>query len=886
MARTGVTRVRKAQRAVMKSPLTRFLYAAALVLTACASPSVPDHTDAAETLLEVAATADGRTRHLVRLRPVASSALRLRVTDPRFGSHQAPEVIQAVQQLERAHRISAAVVLSRSTQAFAAMLTPAEVERLRRDPGVAAVDPEGVIAFSSDAHSVWLEQPVGTEVKSWGKQAVGGRDGNGGGLQVYVVDSGIEDHSDLNIARWVNAVSPNNPAHARLPSCHPHGTHVAGIIGAKKGGGGVRGVAPGVPLISVSVLDPATIGNGCLPNAAHPSNVAAALEWVRSDLVMRKHPVPAVVNLSLNGYSSPGQVVHGAIKHLSTPVDTDGYLGALVVQSAGNQYTSACSWAYTPTSGSDGVIVVGAINDHGQPVRALQGFHGFQNMPEASNEPGSNYGPCVEMWAPGAAIRSTWRGNDRRLMGGTSMAAPHVTGLAAAMASGPRSVQIEAQVVATLQALGTNDQTNRPVSIPSTAHMPPGTPRNRPYGELRALPPNAHEYQTFPSRRPGETLELYDDEGSVVWMGSTGAPGYTCLVDRQSPAGSIQRLGTAPEGRHDNLPWTPGTWRVFSSCLPAEVRVISRPAPRVTWRLDGVPQVDDATVELPADTTQALTFTSVNAVNCDIELAWHDNFSWPPHPGYPLLGVGTAGATPLQRTPTSYHYRVVCRDAVGTERSSDLNVQIAPVLAPSVDDATFVAQTVPSSVAAGATFTAAVTMRNTGNTTWSHASGYRLGSQNPHDNTNWGTGRLYLAAGDQVAPQETKTFTMTFTAPATPGTYAFQWRMVRETIAWFGATTPSVSVTVVPAGCVNPVCVEGSTRTRACGNCGSAVDTCSASCQWVTGSCGSEGVCSPGESADCCPDTCGACQCPGVKSCDATCQWNVCEGAACAPPCH
>ncbi len=114
--------------------------------------------------------------------------------------------------------------------------------------------------------------------------------------------------------------------------------------------------------------------------------------------------------------------------------------------------------------------------------------------------------------------------------------------------------------------------------------------------------------------------------------------------------------------------------------------------------------------------------------------------------------------------------------------------------------AQFVTQTVPSSMAAGQKYTVSVTMKNTGSTTWTAANSYRLGSQNPQDNKVWlgTTHRVYLGSGDSIAPGQEKRFDFTVTAPSTPGKYHFQWKMVRESVEWFGDLSPDVTVQVLP----------------------------------------------------------------------------------------
>jgi len=86
---------------------------------------------------------------------------------------------------------------------------------------------------------------------------------------------------------------------------------------------------------------------------------------------------------------------------------------------------------------------------------------------------------------------------------------------------------------------------------------------------------------------------------------------------------------------------------------------------------------------------------------------------------------------------------------------------------------------------------------NEGTSTWTSAANYRLGSQAPQDNTTWGTNRFFLPGTASIAPGQALTLTYNVTAPATAGTYAMQFRMMIEGVAWFGAQTPLVWVKVV-----------------------------------------------------------------------------------------
>jgi len=111
--------------------------------------------------------------------------------------------------------------------------------------------------------------------------------------------------------------------------------------------------------------------------------------------------------------------------------------------------------------------------------------------------------------------------------------------------------------------------------------------------------------------------------------------------------------------------------------------------------------------------------------------------------------------------------------------------------------AQFVSQSVPTSLQPGETRNVSITMKNAGLTTWTQAGDYKLGTQNPQDNTLWlGGTRVYLSAFDAVKTGEAKTFSFNITAPAKPGTYNFQWRIVQDGVGWFGTITPNVQITV------------------------------------------------------------------------------------------
>ncbi|MGE0519939.1 MAG: M12 family metallo-peptidase [Candidatus Binatia bacterium] len=167
------------------------------------------------------------------------------------------------------------------------------------------------------------------------------------------------------------------------------------------------------------------------------------------------------------------------------------------------------------------------------------------------------------------------------------------------------------------------------------------------------------------------------------------------------------------------------------------------------------------------------------------------------------LGSGESVAPGQQKTFTftvrapssagtyNFRWRMV-QEGVAWFGASSNNVAVVVNGTGTGRNAAFVSQSVPSSMIAGQLYSVSVTMQNTGGTTWTAASYYRLGAQYG----GWGPTRVYLGAQDSIAPGQQKTFTWTVRAPSTPGTYNFQWRMVQEGVAWFGASSTRVAVTV------------------------------------------------------------------------------------------
>ncbi|MEK9182501.1 MAG: Ig-like domain-containing protein, partial [Patescibacteria group bacterium] len=147
----------------------------------------------------------------------------------------------------------------------------------------------------------------------------------------------------------------------------------------------------------------------------------------------------------------------------------------------------------------------------------------------------------------------------------------------------------------------------------------------------------------------------------------------------------------------------------------------------------------------------------------------------------------------------SHTITATARDAASNTRTSS-GVAVTVSNGSVTNSAQYVNQNVPATMTVGQKYYVNVTFKNTGTSTWTRNDAFKLGSQFPQDNTTWGANRFYLETSDTVAPGQSKTFTMPITAPSSPGTYIFQWRMVKELVGWFGDFSRSISVTVSPPG--------------------------------------------------------------------------------------
>jgi len=241
-------------------------------------------------------------------------------------------------------------------------------------------------------------------------------------VDVAVLDTGIDvDHPDLNVVGGANCLYYTGKGpRKRVYQCntslggdddHYHGTHVAGTIGAIDNSIGVVGVAPGARLWAIKVLD--SQGSGSM------GGIIAGIDWVvdQGDI--------EVINMSLGG--------SGTSSAMNTSVANAVASGVTVVVAAGN--SNADSSGFTPAN-APGAITVSALADFDGAAGGL-GFPTCRSDVDDTLADFSNWGAIVDIAAPGVCIYSTYpleRGSYNTISG-TSMAAPHVAGAAALLAS-------------------------------------------------------------------------------------------------------------------------------------------------------------------------------------------------------------------------------------------------------------------------------------------------------------------------------------------------------------------------------------------------------------------------------------------------------------------
>ncbi|MDT3296688.1 S8 family peptidase [Shewanella sp. SP2S2-6] len=264
-----------------------------------------------------------------------------------------------------------------------------QVKALLKDPNVKYVEQDQVMSVTP-----MMEANADQPSPTWGIDRIDQRnlpldnnyhtDYDGSGVTAFVIDTGVlNTHNEFGGRASSGYDFIDNDYDAT--DCNGHGTHVAGTIG-----GSTYGVAKNVNVVGVRVLNCSGSGSN--------SGVIAGINWVKNNA-----SGPAVANMSLGG---------GASQATDDAVNAAVAAGITFVVAAGNDNSNACN--YSPARAAD-AITVGSTTSND------------------SRSSFSNYGTCLDIYAPGSSITSSWYTSNSatNTISGTSMASPHVAGVAA-----------------------------------------------------------------------------------------------------------------------------------------------------------------------------------------------------------------------------------------------------------------------------------------------------------------------------------------------------------------------------------------------------------------------------------------------------------------------
>ncbi len=270
-------------------------------------------------------------------------------------------------------------VYRQAIKGFAAKLSDAQVAKLRKSDKVAYVEQDRVYTASvTQSGATWGIDRI--DQRNLPRSGTYTYTRNGSGVTAYVIDTGIATaHPQFGgrASYAYDAFGGNGQ------DCNGHGTHVAGTIGST-----TYGVAKGVTLRAVRVLNCSGSGS--------TSGIIAALNWLAGH-----HAATSVANMSLGGGYSAS--LNSATTNLVNS-------GVFVAVAAGNESQNACNVS---------------------PASAPGTYTSAASSSTDTRASFSNYGGCVDGYAPGVSITSTWLNGGTNTISGTSMASPHTAGVAA-----------------------------------------------------------------------------------------------------------------------------------------------------------------------------------------------------------------------------------------------------------------------------------------------------------------------------------------------------------------------------------------------------------------------------------------------------------------------
>ena len=273
---------------------------------------------------------------------------------------------------------------------FAGSLNAGQLNALSRNPNVDYIEQDGIASINTtQTGATWgLDR---TDQRALPLNTTYNYTNTGAGVTAYIIDTG----ANFSLADFSGRITSGYDAidGGVATDCNGHGTHVAGTVGGTK-----WGIAKGVNLVVVRVLDCAGSGTW--------SGIIAGMDWVAAN-----HQSPAVANMSLGGGAST------AVDDATNRMIASGVTTAVAAGNGnrGGKAQDACGYSPARTPAA---ITVGATDN----TDTKASF--------------SNYGACVDFFAPGVSIKSDWHNTSygadyTRTISGTSMASPHVAGVAA-----------------------------------------------------------------------------------------------------------------------------------------------------------------------------------------------------------------------------------------------------------------------------------------------------------------------------------------------------------------------------------------------------------------------------------------------------------------------
>jgi len=362
--------------------------------------------------------------------------------------------------------VSPRYVYTAALTGFAAELNAGQLNALQHNPNVAYIEQNArVQASATQSNATWGLDRI--DQRALPLNSTYTYTPTGAGVNVYIIDTGIRfAHADFG-GRAVSGYDAVDGGTA--DDCNGHGTHVAGTVG-----GATYGVAKSATLYGVRVLDCAGSGTN--------AGVIAGMDWVAQNRV-----TPAAANMSLGGGAS--QAIDDAIQRMVNA-------GVTTVVAAGNENQNACNTS---------------------PARAVNAITVGSTTRTDARSSFSNYGSCLDIFAPGSGITSAWHTSNTatNTIDGTSMASPHVAGVAALYLQGNPSASPATVTSAIVSTATSNKVTSAGTGSPNKLLFSLLT------AESTTPPPSGGT--TYTGTLSGTGATQYQPDGSYYYSANSGS---------------------------------------------------------------------------------------------------------------------------------------------------------------------------------------------------------------------------------------------------------------------------------------------------------------------------------------------------------------------------